>query len=94
MHTDRKPSQAFAAAKFGDACLRAMRGDAGVVECSYVASAVTELPFFATKVRLGRAGAEEVLPLGPLNDFERAGLEMAKKELMESIQKGIDFMNK
>jgi hypothetical protein len=40
MHTDRKPSQAFAAAKFGDACLRAMRGDAGVVECSYVASAV------------------------------------------------------
>jgi malate dehydrogenase len=32
---------------------------------------VTELPFFATKVRLGRGGAEEVLPLGPLNDFER-----------------------
>jgi hypothetical protein len=32
---------------------------------------VTELPFFATKVRLGRAGAEEILPLGPLNEFER-----------------------
>lgn len=32
---------------------------------------VTELPFFATKVRLGRGGAEEILPLGPLNDFER-----------------------
>uniref|UniRef100_A0A0A9D4Q0 Malate dehydrogenase, glyoxysomal n=1 Tax=Arundo donax TaxID=35708 RepID=A0A0A9D4Q0_ARUDO len=32
---------AFAAAKFGDACLRAMRGDAGIVECSYVASEVT-----------------------------------------------------
>ncbi|KXG37460.1 malate dehydrogenase, glyoxysomal-like isoform X2 [Sorghum bicolor] len=87
-------SMAFAAAKFGDACLRAMRGDAGIVECSYVASEVTELPFFASKVRLGRGGAEEILPLGPLNDSERAGLEAAKKELSESIQKGIAFVNK
>ncbi|MBR7748538.1 malate dehydrogenase, partial [Undibacterium sp. BYS107W] len=87
-------SMAFAAAKFADACLRAMRGEAGIVECSYVASEVTELPFFATKVRLGRGGAEEILPLGPLNDFERAGLEAAKKELGESIQKGIAFMSK
>ncbi|PUZ36813.1 hypothetical protein GQ55_9G067100 [Panicum hallii var. hallii] len=87
-------SMAFAAAKFGDACLRAMRGDAGIVECAYVASEVTELPFFATKVRLGRAGAEEILPLGPLNEFERVGLEAAKKELSESIQKGIAFVNK
>ncbi|KAM0924926.1 hypothetical protein ACQ4PT_004803 [Festuca glaucescens] len=87
-------SMAFAAAKFADACLRGMRGDAGIVECSYVASEVTELPFFATRVRLGRGGAEEILPLGPLNDFERAGLEKAKKELSESIQKGVAFMNK
>ncbi|VAI22446.1 unnamed protein product [Triticum turgidum subsp. durum] len=85
--------EAFAAAKFADACLRGMRGDAGIVECSYVASEVTELPFFASKVRLGRGGAEEILPLGPLNDFERAGLEKAKKELSESIQKGVSFMN-
>ena len=87
-------SMAFAAAKFADACLRGMRGDAGIVECSYVASEVTELSFFASKVRLGRGGAEEILPLGPLNDFERAGLEKAKKELSESIQKGVSFMNK
>lgn len=32
---------------------------------------VTELPFFATKVRLGRGGAEEIFPLGPLNEYER-----------------------
>jgi hypothetical protein len=32
---------------------------------------VTELPFFATKVRLGRRGAEEVYQLGPLNEYER-----------------------
>ncbi|XP_020095844.1 malate dehydrogenase, glyoxysomal-like isoform X1 [Ananas comosus] len=87
-------SMAYAAAKFADACLRGMRGDAGIVECAYVASQVTELPFFASKVRLGRAGIEEMLPLGPLNQFERAGLEKAKKELAESIQKGISFVKK
>jgi hypothetical protein len=38
--TEKTP-QAFAAAKFGDACLRAMRGDAGIIECSYVASEVS-----------------------------------------------------
>ncbi|KAK1316658.1 hypothetical protein QJS10_CPA05g01645 [Acorus calamus] len=86
--------QAFAAAKFADACLRGLRGDAGIVECAFVASQVTELPFFASKVRLGRGGAEEILPLGLLNEYERAGLEKAKKELSESIKKGVTFITK
>lgn len=98
--------QAYAASKFADACLRGLRGDANVIECSFVASQVnlentlqffssfkensslsfillmlltcngnssqvTELAFFATKVRLGRTGAEEVYQLGPLNEYER-----------------------
>ncbi|KAJ7946826.1 malate dehydrogenase [Quillaja saponaria] len=87
-------SMAYAAVKFADACLRGLRGDAGVVECAFVASQVTELPFFATKVRLGRTGAEEIYQLGPLNEYERSGLEKAKKELAESIQKGISFIRK
>ncbi|KAL5714711.1 malate dehydrogenase [Ranunculus cassubicifolius] len=87
-------SMAYAAAKFGDACLRGLRGDAGVIECSYINSQVTELPFFATKVRLGRTGVEEIFPLGPLNEYERSGLEKAKKELAESIQKGVSFVTK
>uniref|UniRef100_A0A1J3KBP9 Malate dehydrogenase n=1 Tax=Noccaea caerulescens TaxID=107243 RepID=A0A1J3KBP9_NOCCA len=87
-------SMAYAAAKFADACLRGLRGDANVVECSFVASQVTELAFFATKVRLGRTGAEEVYQLGPLNEYERIGLEKAKQELAGSIQKGVDFIRK
>ncbi|CAN6459430.1 unnamed protein product [Victoria cruziana] len=87
-------SMAYAAAKFADACMRGLRGDAGIVECAFVASGVTELPFFASKVRLGRSGIEEIYPLGPLNEFERAGLEKAKKELAVSIEKGISFINK
>jgi len=82
-------SMAFAAAKFADACLHGLWGDAGVVQCAFVASEVTELPFFASKVRLGRAGIEEIFPLGPLNAYERSGLEKLKKELLASIDKGI-----
>ncbi|KAL0356969.1 UNVERIFIED_CONTAM: Malate dehydrogenase, glyoxysomal [Sesamum calycinum] len=87
-------SMAYAAVKFADACLRGLRGDAGIVECAFVASQVTELPFFASKVKLGRGGAEEVHQLGPLNEYERVGLEKAKKELEASIQKGISFIRK
>ncbi|KAI4296493.1 hypothetical protein L6164_036446 [Bauhinia variegata] len=87
-------SMAYAAAKFADACLRGLKGEAGVIECAFVASQVTELPFFATKVRLGRGGAEEIYQLGPLNEYERIGLEKAKKELAGSIQKGISFTRK
>ncbi|CAO2828335.1 unnamed protein product [Amaranthus hypochondriacus] len=87
-------SMAYAAVKFADACLRGLRGDAGVVECAFVDSQVTELSFFATKVRLGRNGVEEVYPLGPLNEYERAGLEKAKKELAVSIEKGVSFTRK
>ncbi|KAB2602683.1 malate dehydrogenase [Pyrus ussuriensis x Pyrus communis] len=64
-------SMAYVAVEFAYACLRGLRGDAGVVECTFVASEVTELPFFVTKVRLGRSGAEEIYQLGPLNEYER-----------------------
>ncbi|XP_027359659.1 malate dehydrogenase, glyoxysomal isoform X3 [Abrus precatorius] len=87
-------SMAYAAVKFADACLHALRGDAGIIQCAYVDSQVTELPFFASKVRLGRGGIEEILPLGPLNDYEREGLEKAKKELAASVEKGISFIRK
>ncbi|PIA55221.1 hypothetical protein AQUCO_00800149v1 [Aquilegia coerulea] len=76
-------SMAYAAAKFADACLRGLRGDAGVIECSFVSSQVTELPFFATKVRLGRTGAEEIFPLGPLNEYEREGKERVSRKHSE-----------
>lgn len=32
--------QAYAAVKFADACLRGLKGDAGIVECAFVASQV------------------------------------------------------
>jgi malate dehydrogenase len=84
-------SMAYAAARFAEACLRALGGEAGVVECAYVASALTELPFLASPLRLGPAGVEEYLPLPAMSPLEREGFEGMKAELAESIKKGVDF---
>ncbi|GAA0185166.1 dehydrogenase [Lithospermum erythrorhizon] len=87
-------SMAYAGALFADACLKGLNGVPDVVECTFVqSSVVTELPFFASKVRLGKNGVEEVLGLGNLSDFEKEGLEALKPELKSSIEKGIKFAN-
>ncbi|KAI5331301.1 hypothetical protein L3X38_021427 [Prunus dulcis] len=84
-------SMAYAGAIFADACLKGLNGVPDVVECSFVQSSVTELPFFASKVRLGKNGVEEVLGLGPLSDHENQGLQSLIPELKASIEKGIKF---
>ncbi|KAF3788384.1 malate dehydrogenase [Nymphaea thermarum] len=86
-------SMAYAGAVFANACLKGLNGVPDVVECSFVQSSITELPFFASKVRLGKNGVEEVLGLGSLSDYEKEGLESLKPELKSSIEKGIKFAN-
>ena len=54
-------SMAYAAAEFGNSCLRAMAGESNITECAYIESNVTDLPFFATKVTLGPEGVQVVL---------------------------------
>lgn len=51
-------SMAYAAAKFGEACLQAMSGTPGVIESAYVESHLTDIPFFASRLRLGPSGIE------------------------------------
>jgi len=84
-------SMAYAGAVFASSVLKGLNGEPNIVECSYVQSSVTELPFFASKVRLGEKGVEEVLGLGSLSEYEKQGLEGLKSELKSSIEKGIKF---
>ncbi len=49
---------AYAGALFADACLRGLNGDSNVIEPAYVQNDITELPFFATRVRLGPSGEQ------------------------------------
>ncbi|GMH40331.1 hypothetical protein BSKO_08235 [Bryopsis sp. KO-2023] len=85
-------SMAYAAAQFVERCLKAMAGEDGVVECSYVASNLTDLAFFASQVRLGKDGIQEFLPLPKMNELETENFESLKKELSGSIEKGLKFV--
>ncbi|GKB25569.1 malate dehydrogenase, chloroplastic [Tanacetum coccineum] len=57
---DNLPWQ-FAAARFVESSLRALDGDTDVYECSFVQSELTELPFFASRIKLGKQGVEAVI---------------------------------
>lgn len=89
-------SMAYASARFVESSLRALDGDSDVFECSYVQSELTELPFFASRVKLGKNGIEGFLPsdLENLTEYEKQGLEKLKPELKASVEKGIAFANK
>lgn len=54
---------------------------------------VTELPFFATRVKLGKKGLEAIVSgdLTGLTDYEQNALEALKSELKGSIEKGVSF---
>uniref|UniRef100_A0A7S0RN61 Malate dehydrogenase n=1 Tax=Pyramimonas obovata TaxID=1411642 RepID=A0A7S0RN61_9CHLO len=86
-------SMAYAGALFADSCLRALNGQKDVIECTYVESPVVPgLEFFATKVRIGTNGVEEIFPIGEINEYEAGWLEKMKEELASSIKKGKDFV--
>eukprot|EP00850_Spirogloea_muscicola_P006409 SM000030S11418 [mRNA] locus=s30:543654:545558:- [translate_table: standard] len=90
-------SMAYAAARFAESCLRALDGDSDVYECAYVESdLVPELPFFASRVKLGKRGVEALVPsdLEGLTASEQAALDSLKDDLKGSIDKGFAFANK
>lgn len=89
-------SMAYAAARFVESSLRALDGDGDVYECSFVQSDLTELPFFASRVKLGRKGIEALIPsdLQGLTEYEQKALDALKPELKASIEKGIEFAQK
>lgn len=89
-------SMAYAAARFVESSLRALDGDSDVYECCFVESELTELPFFASRVKLGKKGVEAVISsdLQGLSEYEQKAVEALKPELKASIDKGIAFANK
>lgn len=89
-------SMAYAAARFVESSLRALDGDNNVYECSFIQSEVTEVPFFASRIKLGKNGVEAVISseLQGLTEYEQKGLEALKAELKTSIEKGVAFVEK
>lgn len=86
-------SMAYAGYLFTENVLKAMRGE-DIVQCAFVESSLTDAPFFASPVRFGKDGVEEILPLGDLSAYEQAWFDKMMPELKKQIQKGVDFVNK
>jgi malate dehydrogenase len=84
-------SMAWAAARFAESCLRAMAGDV-CDEYAFVESRVTEMPFFASGIKLGKEGIEQYLPLGNMNQVEQKNYDDMKDELLDNINKGLRFV--
>ena len=85
-------SMAFAGARFTRSVMRGLAGEAGVTECAYVASdAVPGLPWFSTRVELGKAGVAKVHPVPGLSAYEKGWFEKMQPELKASIDKGVAF---
>ncbi|MCL7042808.1 hypothetical protein MKW94_014658 [Papaver nudicaule] len=89
-------SMAYAAARFVESSLRALDGDSDVYECSYVQSELTDLPFFASRIKIGKEGVEAIIPadLQGLTEYETKALDALKPELKSSIEKGVTFAQK
>lgn len=88
-------SMAYAGARFALNLVRAMHGEKGVVECSYVdvqgnkAEAPTQ--FFALPIEFGVEGVLKVHPVPKLNDFESAQLKLAVEAIKKNIETGVKF---
>merc|ERR1712031_55495 len=83
-------SMAYAGAKLGSAILAGLQGRRRV-ECAYVKSDVSDLPYFTSKVVFGENGVQKVLPIGELNEYETKRLEEAKAALKTEIETGVKY---
>lgn len=83
-------SMAYSGARFGKSVLAGLAGTP-TTECAYVASSVTELPYFSSKVTFGKNGIEKVHDIGPLNAYEEGRLAETKAALKMEIETGLNF---
>ncbi len=85
-------SMAYAGARFVHSLLRGMSGEAGVSECAFVQSeAHKDVPFFATRVELGKSGVEKIHGIGAVSAYEQAWIDKMIPELKAQIVKGQQF---
>lgn len=85
-------SMAYAGYVFTENVLKAMAGE-DITQCAYVESTITDAPFFASPVKFGTNGVEEILGFGDLTPYEQGWLDKMMPDLKNQIQKGVDFAN-
>lgn len=87
-------SMGQAACRFGLSLVRALQGEANVVECAYVEGSGEHARFFAQLVHLGKNGVEAILDIGELSAFEQQAMDKMLDTLHNDIQMGEEFAAK
>ncbi|GAA96214.1 uncharacterized protein L969DRAFT_69061 [Mixia osmundae IAM 14324] len=88
-------SMAFAGAVFTNSLLRAIGGEKGVVEPTFVDSPLYKdqgVEYFASNVELGPNGVEKIHPVGKLSAAEEDLLKACLADLAKNIKKGKEFV--
>ncbi|MGN2615761.1 malate dehydrogenase [Aliivibrio fischeri] len=85
-------SMGQAACRFGLSLVKALSGEAGVVECAYVEGNGEHARFFAQPILLGKNGIEEIQSYGELSVFEQEALESMLDTLRGDIKIGEEFV--
>uniref|UniRef100_A0A0D6R2E1 Malate dehydrogenase n=2 Tax=Araucaria cunninghamii TaxID=56994 RepID=A0A0D6R2E1_ARACU len=98
-------SMAYAGFRFAEAVIKAMQGEKGIVEPSYVylpgvpggeeIAKVTGTDYFSVPIELGPSGAEKAINiLGNANDYEKKLIEECIAGLKPNITTGSEFITK
>ncbi|WVQ66435.1 malate dehydrogenase, NAD-dependent [Kwoniella sp. B9012] len=90
-------SMGFAGARFTNSLIRALNGESGVVEPTFVKSPLYEsegVEYFASNVELGPEGVKKINPVGELTAEEQELLKACLPDLAKNIKKGVEFVNK
>jgi len=86
-------SMAFAGARFTMALVRALGGEAGIVEDTYIEvdSKDHGVAFLSVPVTLGKNGVETIHPIGTLSQYEQNIWTTALDVLKQNIDTGVSF---
>jgi malate dehydrogenase len=93
---------AWAGFRFAEKVIKAMHGETGIVEPSYVylpgvpggeeVHKLTGCDFFSVPIVLGKGGVEKAINVvSEANDYEKKLLEACYKGLNGNISKGVEF---
>jgi len=83
-------SMGYAAARFGRSILAGLAGRRRV-ECCYLKSEITDLPYFSSKVVFGEKGVTKIMGISDLNEHETKRLEEVKTALKTEIDTGLEY---
>ena len=87
-------SMAMAGARFAESLLKAMQGQKGVVEPTFVDSPLFKdrgCEYFASNVELGPNGVEKIHPICKITDYEQKLLDSCVEDLAKNIKKGVEW---